>query len=74
MLALGYDRVLAAPSLIPRRPGDRVKSNQRDAPLLARLLRACELMMVCVPDQTHEAVRDVVGTRAVAVADYRRGR
>ena len=49
-----------APSLIPRRPGERVKTNRRDAQTLARLLRAGELTAVWVPDETHEAVRDLV--------------
>ena len=62
------------PSLIPRRPGDRVKTNRRDAQTLARLLRAGELTAVWVPDETHEAVRDLVRTRAMAVEDYRRKR
>ena len=48
-----------APSLIPRRPGDRVKTNRRDSLALARLLRADELTAVWVPDAAHEAVRDV---------------
>jgi transposase len=74
MLALGHDCVVVAPSLIPRRPGDRVKTNRRDALSLARLLRAGELTAVWVPDETHEAVRDLVRTRAMAVEDYRRKR
>ena len=60
--------------LIPRRPGERVKTNRRDAQSLARLLRAGELTAVWVPDETHEAVRDLVRTRAMAVEDYRRKR
>jgi transposase len=63
-----------APSLIPRRSGDRVKTNRRDAESLARLLRAGELTSVWVPDETHEAVRDLVRTRAMVVEDYRRKR
>lgn len=63
-----------APSLIPRRPGERVKTNRRDAQGLARLLRAGELTAVWVPDETHEAVRDLVRTRAMAVQDDRRKR
>jgi transposase len=74
VLALGHDCVVVAPSLIPRRPGDRVKTNRRDALSLARLLRAGELTAVWVPDETHEAVRDLVRTRAMAVEDYRRKR
>ena len=44
--ALGHDCVVVAPSLIPRKPGDRVKTNRRDAESLARLLRAGELTAV----------------------------
>jgi transposase len=51
-----------------------VKTNRRDAQSLARLLRAGELTSVWVPDETHEAVRDLVRTRAMAVEDYRRKR
>jgi transposase len=65
---------VVAPSLIPRRPGERVKTNRRDALSLARLQRAAELTAVWVPDETHEAVRDLVRTRAMAVEDYRRKR
>jgi transposase len=72
--ALGHDCVVVAPSLIPRRPGERVKTNRRDAQSLARLLRAGELTAVWVPDETHEAVRDLVRTRAIAIEDYRRKR
>ena len=74
VLAMGHDCTVAAPSLIPRRPGDRVKTNRRDAQSLARLLRAGELTAVWVPDETHEAVRDLVRTRAMAIEDYRRKR
>ena len=72
--ALGHTCLVVAPSLIPRRPGDRVKTNRRDALSLARLLRAGELPAVWVPDETHEAVRDLVRTRTMAVDDYRRKR
>jgi transposase len=74
ILSLGHKCTVVAPSLTPRRPGDRVKTNRRDAQSLARLLRAGELTEVWVPDETHEAVRDLVRTRAMAVADYRRKR
>jgi transposase len=74
ILALGHDCMVVAPSLIPRRPGDRVKTNRRDALSLARLLRSGELTAVWVPDETHEAVRDLVRTRAMTVEDYRRKR
>lgn len=58
---------VVAPSLIPRRPGDRVKTNRRDAVSLARLLRAGELTAIWVPDAAHEAMRDLVRARAKAV-------
>jgi transposase len=74
ILALGQNCIVVVPSLIPRRPGDRVKTNRRDAQTLARLLRAGELTAVWVPDETHEAVRDLVRTRAMAIEDYRRKR
>jgi transposase len=63
-----------APSLIPKRPGERIKTNRRDAVTLARLLRAGELTGVWVPDATHEAVRDLVRARATAAQDLRRKR
>src|SRR6201992_2148342 len=72
--ALGHTCLVVAPSLFPRRPGDRVKTNRRDALSLSRLLRAGELTAVWVPDETHEAVRDLVRTRAMAVEDCRRKR
>jgi transposase len=74
ILSLKHSCIVVAPSLIPRRSGDRVKTNRRDAESLARLLRAGELTSVWVPDETHEAVRDLVRTRAMAVEDYRRKR
>ena len=72
--SLKHECIVVAPSLIPRRPGERVKTNRRDAQSLARLLRAGELTAVWVPDATHEAVRDLVRTRAMAVEDYCRKR
>ena len=57
---------MVAPSLIPSRPGDRVKTNRRDATALARLHRAGELTPVWVPDGAHEAMRDLVRARATA--------
>ena len=74
LTALGHGCTVVAPSLIPRRPGDRVKTNRRDAEQLARLLRAGELTAVWVPDEAHEAMRDLVRSRQVAVDDVRRKR
>src|SRR5262244_1290612 len=52
-----------APSLTPRKPGDRVKTNRRDARNLGRLYRAGELTVIEVPDEAQEAVRDVTRGR-----------
>jgi transposase len=62
---------VVALSLIPRKPGDRVKTNRRDALQLARLLRAGELTAVWVPDEAHEAMRDLIRSRQMAVDDMR---
>jgi transposase len=59
----GYDCILVAPSKVPRRPGDRVKTNRRDADQLARLYRAGELTAIYVPDPQDEAVRDLIRAR-----------
>jgi transposase len=59
----GCHCVVVAPSLIPVRPGLRVKTDRRDAHTLARLLRAGELTPVWVPDEAHEAVRDLSRAR-----------
>jgi transposase len=72
--ALGHDCTVVAPSLIPRKPGERIKTNHRDAVTLARLLRAGELTPVWVPDEVHEAVRDLVRARDASAADLRRKR
>src|SRR4051812_39483148 len=72
--ALGYACDVIAPSLVPMRPGDRVKTNRRDAVTLARLLRAGELMPIWVPDEIHEAVRDLVRAREAAARDLRHKR
>jgi transposase len=52
-----------APSLTPRRPGDRIKTNRRDAQNLGRLYRASELTVIAVPNQQQEAVRDLTRAR-----------
>jgi hypothetical protein len=63
-----------APSLTPRRAGDRVKTNRRDSLSLAKLLRAEELTPIWVPDAAHEAMRDLIRARAAAVSDLGRCR
>src|SRR5215472_10966304 len=57
--SLGHDCLVVAPSLVPKKAGDRVKTNRRDAVSLAKLLRAGELTAVWVPDERHEAMRDL---------------
>ena len=59
----GYHCILVSPSKMPRRPGERVKTNRRDADQLARLYRAGELTGIYVPDPQDEAVRDLVRAR-----------
>ncbi|UWU19243.1 IS110 family transposase (plasmid) [Rhizobium sullae] len=66
IVELGHNCVVVAPSLVPRRAGDRVKTNRRDAMSLARLHRAGELTAVWVPDEGHEAIRDLVRAREAA--------
>ena len=60
---------MVAPSLIPRSAGQRIKTDRRDALLLARLLRSGDLTPVWVPDAEHEALRDLVRAREAALAD-----
>src|SRR5258705_12376722 len=70
----GHECVVVAPSLIPKRAGDRVKTDRRDAAGLAKLHRAGELTAVWVPDVGHEAMRDLVRARLDAVHALRRAR
>jgi transposase len=72
--AAGHECIVVAPSLIPRRPGERIKTDRRDAANLARLHRAGELTPVWIPDQAHEAVRDLVRARQAAVRALRQAR
>ena len=71
---LGVDCKVVAPSLTPRRGGDRVKTDKRDALMLARLLRSGDLTPIWIPDEAHEALRDLVRARADAKADQMRAR
>jgi len=70
----GHECVVVAPSLIPRKAGDRVKTDRRDAVNLAKLHRAGELSSVWVPDPAHEAIRDLVRARLAAVRVLRQAR
>ena len=70
----GHDCLVVAPSLVPTRPGEHVKTDRRDALTLARLHRAGELTGVWVPDPAHEAMRDLVRARADMVEQVRKAR
>jgi transposase len=63
-----------APSLIPTAPGDRVKTDKRDAGRLVRQFRAGELVAIRVPSREEEAVRDLCRARADAVEDLTRAK
>lgn len=60
---LGWDCQVVAPSLIPKKAGDQVKTDRRDSLMLARLHRAGELTAVWVPDGAQEALRDLTRAR-----------
>lgn len=68
---LGHECMVVAPSLIPQKPGERVKTNRRDALSLVKQLRAGDLTAVWVPDPRHEAMRDLTRAREAAVEDLR---
>ncbi len=72
--ALGHKCMVVAPSLVPHKPGDRVKTDRRDARKLARHLRNGDLTPVWVPDEEHEAMRDLVRGRESAKQDLHRNR
>jgi len=71
---LGVHCDVVAPTLVPVRSGDRVKTNRRDAEKLARCYRSGDLTAVWVPDEAHEALRDLVRAREVAKKDQLRAR
>ena len=72
--AQGTHCEVVAPSSIPKRSGDRIKTDRRDAMLLARLARSGDLAAVRVPDTADEAVRDLVRAREDAVRECRNAR
>lgn len=72
--AMGVDCQVIAPSLIPTKAGDRVKTDRRDAEKLAKCHRAGELTAVFVPDAGLEALRDLVRAREAAKKDQLRAR
>ena len=67
----GYDCWVVAPSLIPKTPGDRVKTDRRDAVQLARLARSGDLTVVYVPQVADEAMRDLARAREDTLGDLK---
>jgi transposase len=74
LVKLGVECEVIAPALVPKKAGDRVKTDRRDAVKLARCHRAGELTAVWVPDLAHEALRDLVRAREAAKKDQLRAR
>jgi transposase len=74
LAALGVACEVIAPTLVPVKAGDRVKTDRRDAAKLARCYRAGDLTPVWVPDADHEALRDLVRAREDARQDQHRAR
>ena len=74
LTALGAQCEVVAPTLVPVKSGDRVKTDRRDALKLARNYRAGELTPVWVPDAAHEALRDLVRAREAAKKDQLRAK
>ncbi len=70
----GLNCLVVAPSLIPRKAGDRVKTDRRDAVTLARLLRSGDLSSIYVPAVDDEAIRDLSRARKDAVCDLKRSK
>src|SRR6058998_2702288 len=74
LTALGVPCAVIAPTLVPVKAGDRVKTDRRDAAKLARSFRSGDLTPVWVPDAAHEALRDLVRAREAAKRDQLRAR
>ena len=74
LLQMGVRCEVIAPSLIPTKSGDRLKTDKRDAAKLAKSLRANDLVPVNIPDSVDEAIRDLCRGRTDAVDDLRRAR
>jgi transposase len=71
---LGVECDVIAPTLVPKKAGDRIKTDRRDADKLARCFRAGDLTPVWIPDQAHEALRDLVRARETAKMDQHRAK
>jgi transposase len=74
LLRMGYAVQVMAPSLIPKRSGERIKTDRRDAKKLARLYRAGELTPVHIPDAEDEVMRDLCRARTDAMEDQTRAK
>jgi len=74
LTALGVSCQVVAPALTPRRPGQRIKTDRRDAAKLVRLFRAGELTAIHVPDEAEEGVRDLLRCREAVRRDVLRWR
>ena len=74
LVQMGIECAVVAPSLVPKKPGDRVKTDRRDALKLARSHRSGDLTAVWVPDEGSEALRDLVRQREAAKQDQLRAR
>ncbi len=74
LLEMGHDCFVVAPSLIPKKPGERIKTDRRDACKLARALRSGDLTAVWVPDEEQEAMRDLTRARNDMKAQERAAR
>ncbi len=74
LTSMGVKCEVVAPTLVPVKPGDRVKTDRRDARKLAQSYRAGDLTAVWVPDAAHEALRDLVRAREAAKQDQLRAR
>ena len=74
LVQLGVECTVVAPTLVPKKPGDRVKTDRRDALKLARSHRSGDLTAVWVPDKDSEALRDLVRQREAAKQDQLRAR
>ena len=74
LVELNVECEVIAPTLVPKKSGERIKTDRRDAVKLARCYRAGELTPVWIPDQAHEALRDLVRAREAAKHDQHRAR
>ncbi len=74
VLSLGYPCMVVAPSLVPTKPGGHIKTDRRDAKMLAASFRAGELQSVWVPAAEHEAMRELVRAGQTAMQEVRRSR